>query len=155
MSIERESSCSVFDAPTATQRNDTIGGGVLRGVLDRRVCRVAAAYLQLKADIGEMSLGDGQLARSYASYGDLLMEVLLAELQSAAEDYLGVSLLPTHSYTRLYRHSDELKLHTDRPACEVVASLTLGYKADARWPLYVRASGQTFKYELNPGDCVI
>jgi len=153
--IGHDFDCRVFNAPTTTERIDAIGGGVLRGVLDPCVCELSSAYLRLKADIGEMCLGDGQLAMSYSSYADLLMEVLLDQMRRPAEELLDVSLLPTHSYTRLYRHRDELTPHTDRPACEVVVSLTLGYAADAVWPLHVRGSGTTFECLLEPGDCVV
>ncbi|MBF6303008.1 hypothetical protein IU459_36705 [Nocardia amamiensis] len=128
---------------------------MLRAALDRRVCELASAYLRLKAEIGEMSLGDGQLARSYASYGDVLMEVMLADLQPQIEKFLGTAVLPTHSYARLYRRSDELKRHTDRLACEVAVSLTLGRDTDVLWPLYVQGTGSALRFDLDPGDCVV
>lgn len=128
---------------------------MLRGVLHPGACRLTSQYLRMKADIGEMGLGDGQLARSYASYSDLVTEVLLGELLSGVEQFVGAPLLPTHSYTRLYGHGDELTPHTDRPACEVVVSLTLGFDADSPWPLHIRAADHTFRYALNAGDCVI
>jgi hypothetical protein len=124
-------------------------------MLEPELCEVATTYLRLKADVGEMQLGDSQIPHSYCSYSDLLMEVLLVRLQPQVETVLEASLLPTHSYARLYRHGEELTPHQDRPACEVVLSLTLGRSPDQSWPLYLRGAGEAERIDLRVGDGVV
>jgi hypothetical protein len=128
---------------------------VVRSMLTPDLCEVASAYLRLKAEIGEMALGDSQLPHSYSSYGDTLMEVLLDRLQPTVEATLGEAMLPTHSYARLYRHGDELTPHTDRIACEVVLSLTLGCHPELVWPLFVGPGEDAHPVDLAPGDGLI
>lgn len=119
------------------------------------MCGIAADYLRLKAEIGEMARDDSQMPNSYSAYADLLMEILLSRFQTVVEDMVGASLLPTHSYARLYRHGDQLKPHTDRPACEIVASITLGREPDSAWSLYIGDLERTSTIDLAPGDCVV
>ena len=56
-------------------------------------------------------------------------------LTPAVEAQVGLPLLPTYCYFRLYRRGDVCKVHGDRPACEHSLSLTLGYADDIAWPL--------------------
>lgn len=128
---------------------------LLPGMLEPEVCEVATSYLRLKAEVGEMQLGDSQIPQSYCSYADLLMEVLLVRLQPQVEAVVETTLLPTHSYARLYRHGEELTRHQDRPACEVVLSLTLGRSPDLGWPLFVEGDGGATRIDVGPGDGVV
>lgn len=48
---------------------------------------------------------------------------------------LGMDLLPSYSYFRIYREGDVCRVHSDRYACEVSLSLTLDYSDGVPWPL--------------------
>jgi hypothetical protein len=49
----------------------------------------------------------------------------------------GLKLYPTYSYARLYNQKgEELKNHRDRPACEISASITLGFEGNV-WSIYM------------------
>lgn len=50
---------------------------------------------------------------------------------------VGLNLLPTYCYFRIYRQGDICRVHGDRPACEHSLSLTLGYADGIPWPLEV------------------
>ena len=128
---------------------------LLHAMLEPGLCEVATSYLRLKADVGEMQLGDSQIPVSYCSYADLLMEVLLVRLQPRVEAVVEAALLPTHSYARLYRHGDALARHRDRPACEVVLSLTLGRSSELSWPLWLQGDGDPVQVDLGPGDGIV
>lgn len=128
---------------------------VIRGLIGQELAATAASYLLLKAEIGEMQVGDSQIPNSLASYADLLMEVLLTRVQPTIEAATKADLLPTHSYTRLYRRGDELKPHTDRPACEVVVSITLGSSPQQEWPIHLRKGNETHRIVLADGDGVV
>jgi hypothetical protein len=67
------------------------------------------------------------------------METLLLKLQPVMEKYVGLSLVPTVSYARIYKKGDELKRHKDRPSCEISATLNLGGDP---WPIFVDPTGK-------------
>ena len=50
---------------------------------------------------------------------------------------LGLDLLPSFVFFRLYFEGDVLRVHSDRPACEVSLSLTLASNDSLPWPLSV------------------
>jgi predicted 2-oxoglutarate/Fe(II)-dependent dioxygenase YbiX len=79
---------------------------------------------------------DEQCPLSQAIHGAPVFDSLLEQLVPNFEQASGKKLFPTYAYARLYAPGDELKIHTDRPACEISATLTLGFDGDV-WPIYV------------------
>jgi hypothetical protein len=67
-------------------------------------------------------------------------------------DTCGLRLFPTYSYFRVYKHGDILAAHVDRPSCEVSVTISVGYEADAPWPLWIDQRGSPTAIELEPGD---
>jgi predicted 2-oxoglutarate/Fe(II)-dependent dioxygenase YbiX len=65
-----------------------------------------------------------------------MLDVLLEDVRPTLEKATGLKLIPTYSYARKYLPGDELKPHTDREACEISATITLGYEGDL-WPIHV------------------
>lgn len=55
-------------------------------------------------------------------------------LKDALEDKIDLDLGETYSYTRKYERGAYLTAHTDRPSCEVSATLCLDYKTDDGTP---------------------
>jgi hypothetical protein len=95
---------------------------------------------------------EGQVPGAHSKYGDPFMESLLLYLQPLMEKSTGLTLLPTYSYYRVYRKGNDLKPHVDRPACEISASLCLGYTDESvQWPLYVEDK----PFIMNPGDLIV
>jgi len=128
---------------------------LVEGLLSEELCATACTYLRLKAEIGEMTLGDSHVPGAYYSYGDLLMDVILQRMQPRVEAATGTTLLPTHSYARIYRRGNELSPHKDRPACEFSVTVTLGHAMDAPWPIFVDGQEGSRRFELNAGDGLI
>lgn len=100
---------------------------------------------------------DPQCPLSEAIYGhpafDKLLETCLPFLEKAS----GVELLPTYSYARLYAPGDELKIHRDRPSCEISATVTLGFE-DSCWSIYMgdnEDKSNAVKIDMNIGDAVL
>jgi hypothetical protein len=96
--------------------------------------------------------GDSQVPRAKAILNHELMfetlqEILWPEIESIIDD----ELLPTYSYARLYSNGDDLEPHTDRPACEISATIQLGRSHHYAWPIYV---GNT-RIDLGEGDAII
>ena len=93
---------------------------------------------------------DLQCPLSQAVHGYITFDKLLEDLLPHFEKASGLKLLPTYSYARLYAPDDELKKHTDRPACEISATLTLGFDGDV-WPIYMDGT----KVNMKVGDAVL
>jgi hypothetical protein len=128
---------------------------VVGGLLSDELCSTAYSYVRLKAEIGQMQLGDGHVQDAFASYGDVLMEVLLQRVQPRVEEVTATSLLPTYSYVRLYRHGQQMTRHRDRPACEFTVTVTLGAERSEPWPIFVASPLGVERIVAEPGDGLI
>ena len=99
---------------------------------------------------------DEQVPNTYAHYGDVAMETLLAKLNIKMEKETGYKLNPTYSYARIYKTGDVLHRHKDRYSCEVSTTLHLGGDP---WPIYLDPTGKTgqagIKIILKPGDMLL
>jgi hypothetical protein len=81
---------------------------------------------------------DPQVPDSYAKYADRLMETLLVKTIDVMQKKTGLKLVPTYSYTRLYRKGNILRRHKDRPSCEISTTLCLGGDP---WPIFIDPTG--------------
>ncbi len=99
--------------------------------------------------------GDEQVAGTPYAYGDLATEGLLKSVQPVIEAAVGLELDPTYSYLRLYKRGDTLKKHTDRAACEISATLCVGYLSDSPWPIWLGIQGHASSITLLAGDMLI
>jgi len=99
---------------------------------------------------------DAQFSNTYSCYADFVMETLLLKLLPIVEKHTNLKLVPTYSYTRLYKTGDELKRHKDRPSCEVSITLNLG---GDNWDIFLEPSGKTnqkgIAVSLEVGDLLI
>lgn len=61
-------------------------------------------------------------------------------IHNKLKDYIDMDLRETYSYTRKYERGAYLGTHTDRPSCEVSATLCLDYMTDDNtpWKIWVR-----------------
>jgi hypothetical protein len=104
--------------------------------------------------------GDGQIEKDFNSYGDPLMDSILAVSHKAMQEYTGLNLVPNYSYWRFYEKGSELKKHTDRVSCEISTTLCLGYdvsnlETKYNWPMYIKVNGQDVPLFLEPGDMIV
>ena len=157
---------------------------VIRGAISKEIADIAYRYLQISAEADHWMLennvthasnklmgnfNDPQVPNSYAKYGDRLMETLLVKTIDVMQKKTGLKLVPTYSYTRLYRTGNILRRHKDRPSCEISTTLCLG---GDHWPIYLDPTGADYvvdefknihrpgapkgiKVDLNPGDMLI
>jgi predicted 2-oxoglutarate/Fe(II)-dependent dioxygenase YbiX len=107
----------------------------LKDFLDRDSCAELVTELQRLVKEGKTTK-DSQCPLSQAVHGAPVFDCLLEQLTSHFEKASGKRLYPTYAYARLYEPGDELKIHTDRPACEISATITLGFDGDV-WPIFV------------------
>jgi predicted 2-oxoglutarate/Fe(II)-dependent dioxygenase YbiX len=103
--------------------------------LDKENCAQLVDELRKLVDAGKTTK-DEQCPLSQAIHGAPVFDSLLEQLVPNFEQASGKKLFPTYAYARLYAPGDELKIHTDRPACEISATVTLGFDGDV-WPFYV------------------
>jgi|TARA_B100001964_G_scaffold243879_1_gene323299 hypothetical protein len=108
-----------------------------------------------------------QVPLSHFMYADPLMESLATLSHPKMEKITGMELLPTYTYFRIYKPGDILKPHVDREACEISATVCLGwdYKDVAdnyRWGIFMEKSQGDYRrgapcgpHLLEPGDAVV
>jgi hypothetical protein len=157
---------------------------VIRGAISKELADIAFTYLRISAEAdhwlltnqatheGNMLIGnfkDRQVPNSYAKYADRLMETLLVKTIPIMKAKTGLNLIPTYSYTRLYKTGNILNRHKDRPSCEISTTLNLGGDP---WPIFIDPTGSDNvikeyegiikpnapkgnKVDLKPGDMLI
>ena len=157
---------------------------ILRGAISKELADFCYRYLQVsaKADnwmlknyvthAGNPLVGnfhDSQVPGSYAKYADRFMETLLIKTIDVMQKKTGLKLVPTYSYTRLYRTGNILNRHKDRPSCEISTTLCLGGDP---WPIFIDPTGEDnvikeyegiikpgapkgIRVDLKPGDMLI
>ena len=141
---------------------------IIRKAISKELADVAYRYLQISAEADNWMINnytthpgnplvgnfhDKQVPGSYAKYSDRLMEVLLVKTIDTMQKKTGLKLVPTYSYTRLYRTGNILNRHKDRPSCEISTTLCLG---GDHWPIYLDPTGadnviEEYKGIIKPG----
>ena len=157
---------------------------VIRNAISKELADIGYTYLQISAEADHWMLTnqtthernflvgnfkDQQVPGSYAKYADRLMETLLIKTIRVMKAKTNLDLIPTYSYTRLYRTGNILNRHKDRPSCEISTTLCLG---GDHWPIYLDPTGENnvikeyegvikpgapkgIKVDLKPGDMLI
>jgi hypothetical protein len=88
--------------------------------------------------IGNFEL-DTQCVGHYAKYGDWAADTLLEFVRPKVEEELKIKLVPTYSYTRIYRTGAFLSRHIDRSSCRISATINLG---GDEWPIFLDPTGK-------------
>jgi hypothetical protein len=131
---------------------------LIRHFLEEPLPSLLFRYATMHAQLGA-TLNDPQVPDSQSLYGDPLMESTLELCRPAIESITGLQLIPTYAYCRIYKQGDVLNVHKDRPACEISATMTLGYdlseirrkNPEYLWPIIVE--GKSFVCE--PGEILL
>jgi hypothetical protein len=112
-------------------------------------------YARKVARAGRLAGGDNQLRDTPSCYADPFMESVLERLLPRIAEASGLQLDPTYSYFRVYKHGDVLAAHVDRPSCEVSVTISIGFEADAAWPIWVEWHDAAVPIALAPGDGLV
>ncbi len=129
----------------------------LKNALDKNSCEVLTNELKALVE-AKKTINDSQCPLSEAVHGAQIFDNLLEAMLPYFEQQSGLKLYPTYSYARLYnQQGEELKNHRDRPACEISATITLGFEGDV-WAIYMgdhenKTNGT--KIEMDVGDAVM
>jgi len=98
--------------------------------------------------------GDPQVPISSAAYNNILFLELLCEKTPEVSEILEETVLPTYSYSRVYKNGSILGKHSDKDACEI--SLTLHLGGDKPWLIWIKTpKGEDRSVELKPGDAMM
>ncbi len=107
------------------------------------------AFMRAAMDLEERSGGlrianNGVQQGSHNQYKPLAGELILDAVRPKLEQIIGRPLLPTYSFARIYETGMDLKVHRDRPACEISVSIPIHSEpAGQDWPLRVTDLGGT------------
>ena len=93
-------------------------------------------------------LHDGECPISIGFF-NICPEILL-EKKPLFERICGKKLSPTYSYGRIYKKGEVLKMHIDRPSCEISVTLTVKCYGSI-WPIFMKNE----KIEIQEGDAVL
>ena len=113
---------------------DENGYVVLSNALSQEECKSLVDHMFDLHKQGKLEKDD-QCPLSDSVYGDEKLDALLERMAGPIGFNVGKKLLPTYTYARIYRPGEILKRHKDRPACQISATLTLGYDANSVWPI--------------------
>jgi hypothetical protein len=125
---------------------------VVKGLLEPALAAFLWSYVHTKFAARLMKT-DGRLTPF--SYGDGAFDALLEHARPRVEAVTGLELAPTYSIVRLHKRGDALKIHHDRPASEVVATVNLGQVPQTPWPFTVEGRTGPVRGELMAGDAMI
>ena len=129
----------------------------LKDFLPKHTCQELTQELN-RLVTEQKTVNDPQCPLSQAVHGALAFDKLLETCLPYFEQASGLKLYPTYSYARLYnQQGEELKNHRDRPACEISATLTLGFDGDV-WSIYMgdhEDKTNSSKIDMAIGDAVM
>lgn len=130
----------------------------VKNMVDEQTVKTVSQYFENKINRGEwvgkqeVEVGD---ASKFGYYADPLIEVMLKQCLPVVEEQTGLELEPTYSFSRVYQEGEELTPHTDRPSCEISATINVACTGDI-WPIWMQyENNDPVKCLLEPGDAVI
>jgi hypothetical protein len=129
---------------------------VIKNLLSPEDCKTACNLLFTLYE-NQQTIKDTQCPLSDSIYGNPFFDSLLNELKDYFSDISGKKLIPTYSYARIYRKGEKLEIHKDRAACEISATITLGFDQNA-WSIYFNDEEKTDQSNplvLDVGDVVL
>ena len=110
-----------------------------------------------------------QVNGSVARYWHPQYRKIHSEIRLILERVIGRKLYNTYYYDRFYFPGQELKKHTDRPACEISVTIHVSTNIKESWPIWIKtpdtfedstmktliASGENRSVHLEAGDGMI
>lgn len=143
---------------------------VIKEFIDSNLAKIISNYTLLQQKFNTtLEPENSQVPFTHGRYGDPMMESLLENTTHKMEELTGYKLYPTNSYYRVYKTGDELKHHTDRPSCEISATICLGFdysnlEKEYNWKLWVNNTANIAHmgapehdkgYDMQPGDAIV
>lgn len=90
-----------------------------------------------------------------ATYNKIPFVNLLVKKVLEVNKLCGEDVLPTYTYSIIYKEKSILIRHTDRDACEISVSVNLQQSGDS-WPFWIeKPNKEAVSFDLKPGDAVL
>lgn len=130
----------------------------LKQLVSDDVCRMFANEVNIVSNASRImnphsGYEDG-FADSFNMYCPPCAEALSLLVKPKLEETLGIELLPSYSYVRLYRQGSQLNPHFDRRSSEFTVTICLS-KDETMWPICVDTPNGAKCYDLNLGDAIL
>ena len=110
---------------------------------------------------------ENQVNGSVARYWHPQYRKIHSEIRLILEQVIGRKLYNTYYYDRFYFPGQELKKHTDRPACEISVTIHVSTNIKESWPIWIKtpdtfedktmkiANGENRFVHLEAGDGMV
>ena len=131
---------------------------VIKGFLPLPFCAFLKEYFNTLKHTERLEKGDHQVPGSECIYGDPCFDTLMVMSTPMISSAIGIDLLPTYTYSRIYFNKASLLPHKDRDECEHSVTLFLGGEYDSLWPVWMldqEKSDKPTMCALNVGDMVV
>lgn len=138
-----------------TEIFEKYGAVYLKNVLDKPLCdfltHMLMRYKHHNDIIGRQS-NDDQIPNAGCVMGhNIVFDTVSEKIWPKLEEVVGEPLIPTYTYSRLYQNGNELKVHKDRPSCEISITLQLSRSHHYSWPIYAGKK----RFDLAEGDALL
>jgi len=118
--------------------------------------RITGQINYIRKDKMEYTPNEEQVPGSLARSNIPIYKELHYIIRKKIESILDIDLLPTYYYDRFYYVGQQLKRHSDRPACEVSVTLQISTNRKEPWPIWFeRPDGSETYVLMKNGDAVI
>jgi hypothetical protein len=124
---------------------------ILENFLTKDETNIYKRYCVIQHRIGAPRPHDSQVPFAMSTYGDPAMEALMLNKKEKLEKIINLKLLPTYAFWRMYVWDNDLKIHRDRPSCEISLTVHFGSDNTHEWPIYMGDNA----VNLKPGDAVV
>jgi hypothetical protein len=145
--------------PTTTQEiYNKHGFLILRNFVPSFFAMYLREYFDTLKKNNKLEGGDSQVSLSQCVYGDPAFDTFMLLSTPMVSGAIGIELLPTYTYARIYYNDASLLPHTDREECEHSVSLFLGGEFEKTWPMWMmnkEIHKQPQMIALDPGDAVV
>jgi alkylated DNA repair dioxygenase AlkB len=124
---------------------------IVRGLISKKDALELGNHLRKNENSADWK--DKQAYGSPSFYTDKKLLTLQKRLLPKIEKLTEMKLFKTYNYARVYKKGAILRMHRDRPACEISVTLDLGGDP---WDIYVLdINEKPVKVKLNPGDAIV
>ena len=97
-----------------------------------------------------------QVNGSLARYNHPFYKRTHYSLMKQIEGILSMDLLPTYYFDRFYYEGQKLDRHSDRPSCEISATVQISTNRDEAWPIWFERPDHTENsVSMKNGDMVL
>ena len=150
-------------SPTGDEEFDRVGYKIVRNMCPPElVCtdvpkeRGQLNYFSTSVDDINYTENESQVPGSVARYTYPPHRKAFDVVKKNVEKAIGQPLYKTYYYDRFYFPGQDLKIHSDRPSCEISVTIHCSSNLKDKWPIYIKSvDGNVVGINLESGDGLI